>query len=231
MPLYFIIEAIYLSILLLICFLSGCLLVRKGWPLEYKLLVVLCSLTFFVEESALFLFFRWIPHDWIYNLFTPLECGFILYIFYRGSTNPSVKRVNAILLACLPPGIAAFFFLHPVFFIFNESALLFYLFSELIGACAVLIGILLNQSDTSLGHQPLFWMACGILFYSCIFTVLHAYLNAMPKNVIPKNSFLYYTIYSFIANNFMYIGFIACFFSMRRLSRTIQPAPVFLTED
>jgi len=216
MPLYFILSLVYFTVLLLSCLLTGWLLVRKSWPLEYKLLVVLCSLTFLVEMSADLLVIHRIYHFWLYNLFAPVECGFILYIFYRGSTDPAVKRLNVLLLACLPPGIAVTYFLHPVFFRLNEPAALLYLFWELIGACAVVIGILLNKSDSPLGHQPLFWMACGILFYCCIFTLIHAVMNVMPKI---QNQ--YFTLYSFFANTFMYSGFIASFCSLRRVNRAI----------
>src|SRR5882757_855858 len=143
-PLSFILFKIFYGALLLSCFLAGCLFVRKNWLLEYKLLVILSGLTLLVESTAMLLVAHRIYHFWLYNLFAPVECGFILYILYRGSIHPAIKRLNAVLLISLPIAIGVAYYLHPVFFRLNEPAGLFYLFAELIAACSFLIDILMN---------------------------------------------------------------------------------------
>ncbi|HWK02063.1 MAG TPA: hypothetical protein VNS58_00430 [Puia sp.] len=214
MPLYLIVFSFYYIALLLSCFLIGCLLVRKSWPLEYKLLVVLTGLTSLVETIVFLNVARRIDSRWMYSFFAPVECGFILYILYSASVHPAIKRLNAILLGFLPISIGIAYYMHPVFTRFNESAGLFYDFLELIAACSFLTDVLLNKSDTPLGRQPLFWMAAGILFYSSLFTLLDALRTYIPK--IPVQ---YLTMYSVIANTFMYTGFIACFICLRRTDR------------
>lgn len=218
MPLYYIIYSIFYIALYLVCFLIGSLLVRKNWPLEYKLLVVLAGLTSLIETIVFLNTARRIDIRGVYNFFAPVECAFILYILYRASVYPAIKRLNALLLACLPIGIGIAYYTHPGFYRFNESAGLFYDFLELIAACSFLIDVLLNKSDTPLGRQPLFWVAAGILFYGSIFTLLDAL-----RNYITKAPIQYLTLFSALANLFMYSGFIACFICLRRADRQRSP--------
>ena len=223
MPLLFVvypdIYPIYLNALYLSCFLTGCLLVRKSWPLEYKLLIVLSGLTILVEMTIYINRVHGIDSRGIYNFFAPAECGFIIYILYRASAHPAIKRLNAVLLGFLPISIGIAYYMHPVFTRFNDSAGLFYDFLELIAACSFLIDFLLNQSVISLGRQPFFWTASGLLFACSLFTLQDVLMNYIPT--IPNQ---YLTIYSTIANSFMYAGFIACFICLRSTDRQRSPA-------
>jgi len=216
MPPVQIIYIAYFGVFYLSCFLIGCLFVRKNWPLEYKLLVVLSGLTLLVEATVFLYHFRRIDGRWIYDFFSPVECGFIIYIFYRASVHPAIRRLNAILLGCLAIGIGIGYVLYPAFFKLSDSTELFYLFAELIAACSFLIDVLLNKSDIPPGRHPLFWMACGMLFYCSIYTVITAVTNYVTK--LPYELFM---LYSFVANTFMYTGFIACFICLHR----IRPLP------
>ncbi|HWK02014.1 MAG TPA: hypothetical protein VNS58_00185 [Puia sp.] len=210
----FIIFLLYFAVVYLSCFLTGCLLVRKSWPLECKLLVLLSGLTLLVEMVVGLCVVRRIDNLWLYNFFTPVECGFIIYIYYRASVHPAIKRLNVLLLGLLPVSIGMAYWLHPVFNRFNEMAGLVYLFFELLAACSFLIDALLNKSDTPPGRQPLFWMACGVLIYSCIFTVISAVEDHKLK--IPYSL---YMLYSFVGNTSLYAGFIACFICLHRARR------------
>ncbi|HWK02016.1 MAG TPA: hypothetical protein VNS58_00195 [Puia sp.] len=214
MPQIYYIYILYFAALYLSCFLTGCLLVRKSRPLEYKLLVVLSGLTLVVETVVTQYDLRRIDGRWMYIFFAPVECGFIIYILYRASVHPNIKRLNAILLGLLPISIGIAYWLHPAFSGFNDIADFFYDFLELIAACSFLTDVLLNKSDTPVGRQPLFWMASGILFYCCMFTLLGVLLNYMPR--MPRR---YLAPYSLVANTFMYTGFIACFICLHRARR------------
>jgi len=219
MPLFLKIYLLYFGVLYLSCFLTGCLLVRKSWPLEYKLLVVLSGLTLLIEAIIAINMAHRLDTRWIYNFFSPVECGFILYILYRASMHPTIKRLNGLLLVLLPISIAISFYQHPGIFTFNESASLFYDFLELIASCSFLVGVLLNKSDVSPGRLPLFWMACGMVFYCSIFTLQNA-----VADYIARSSYPYFVLYSYVANTFMYAGFIACFVCLRRINRGASPA-------
>jgi len=223
MRVFFIVQWSYYLSLLLSCTLTGFLSVRKSWSLEYKLLVILSSLTF-LSESACFLFIGLrIPFLWIQNLFTPVECTFILYILRKASVRPVFKRLHAVLLILLPIGIGVIYGLLPAFFKLDDFAALFYLFLELIAACTFLVDILLNKSDTPLGRQPLAWMASGMVFYCSIYAVMTAVTSFIAE--IPL---LYKLLYSTVANTFIYAGFIACFICLRRARGGGMPAVVDL---
>src|SRR5258708_2383265 len=214
MPLFYIVFLFYYETLLLSCLLIGCLLVRKSWRREHKLLVILSGMTLLVEtEVTLFIVHR-IFNRWLYTFFAPVECGFIIYILYRASVHPAIKRLSAILLGVLPISIGIAYCLHPAFYRFNDIAGLFYLFSELLAACSFLVDVLLNKSDTPPGRQPLFWLACGMLFYCSIYTLI----NAVSDHIV-KFSYQFYLLYSIVANTFMYTGFIACFICLHRARR------------
>jgi hypothetical protein len=184
------------------------------------LLVVLAGLTLLVETMVILnIFVRRVHGRWIYNFFAPVECGFIIYILYRASVYPAIKRLNAILLGCLPISIGIVYWMHPVLHRFNDAAGLVYDFLELVVACSFLIDVLLNKLDTPPGRQPLFWMASGLLFACSLFT-----LQDVLMNYIPTIQNQYLTIYNAIANSFMYAGFIACFICLRRTDRQGSPA-------
>lgn len=214
MPLLYITFAIYYFSLLLSCLLTGCLLLRKNWPLEYTLLVILSGLTLLVEAAALQYAVRHIDGSWVQDLFTPVECVVILYVLHRGSVRPAIKRLNVVLLAILPVGIVVIYGLHPTLFWIGEFASLFYVFLELIAACSFLIDLVLNKSDTPLGRQPLFWMAAGMVFYCSIKS-----LELTVMSFITKIPWQYSLSYSMVSNTFMYTGFIACFICLHRAGR------------
>jgi glucan phosphoethanolaminetransferase (alkaline phosphatase superfamily) len=109
------------DIILISCFLTGCKLVRKNWSLEYKLLVVLSGITVLIEISEQEWYYVLQHHnDWIYNLFLPLECGCLLYVFYRASLHPVIKRLNAVLLMLLPVGAGILYSMYPYFWKCND---------------------------------------------------------------------------------------------------------------
>lgn len=201
------------DVLLLSCFLTGCLLMRKSWLFEYKLLVVLSGLTLVVEVAVQLSFFlKTSPLPWLYNYFIPLEAGCIVYILYRTSVHRALKRLQSGLLICLPIGIGVSCGLHPVFLKLNESIGLFCLFVELMSSCFFLIDALLDNSNTPLTRRPLFWLTCGLIFYCSNFILMHALMSYLPLTKIsPK----YYVLNGIIANVFMYAGFIGCFISLR----------------
>ncbi|HWK04309.1 MAG TPA: hypothetical protein VNS58_11790 [Puia sp.] len=211
MPLLYIIFAYYYLGLLLSCFLTGCLFVRKSWSLEYKLLVILSGLTLLAETGAYLYATLRIDGHWVHNLFAPVECVFILYILHRASMRPAIKRLNIVLLVILPAGIGVIYGLHPAVLRIGEFAALFYLFLELTAACSFLIDLVLNKSDTPVGRQPLFWMAAGMLFYCSIFS-----MELTVMSFIKKIPWQYSVSYAIVANTFMYTGFITCFICLHR---------------
>jgi hypothetical protein len=211
---------IYYHILLLVCSLTGSLLVRRDWPLWSKLLVILSWVTLVVEGIA------WVCHaihmtnaiyyTW-YSLWAFLETLTVLYILSREVILASVKRLHRILMILLPVGVALYFILWPPF----AYIVLFYMLLEVIAACAVLIDILKDVSDEPMHGKPIFWLATGMLFFCSLFMVVYSMgrlINTLPRSAyVPLGCF---------ANTFMYGGIIACFIVLGRRGRQQQGSKI-----
>ena len=191
------------------------MLVRKSWSPGYKLLVALSCMTLAVETTSLV--YQYMPYRpplfyIFYNVWIFLEPATMIYILFREATHPAVKRLCRVLLMLLPiSGILCHLLSYDPTTGINEYANLVYLFFCLIAACSVLMGILLDTSDQLLFTRPVFWLATGILFYSCIFIVIHA-IGAFYFYLVIKC----YIYFSTAANAFQYGGFIACYFALRK---------------
>lgn len=207
----FYLSELYYEALLITCFFTGCLFLRKSFPLEYKLLVVLSGLTLLVESAVMYFLIFKTAKPWIYDFFGPVECGFIVYILYRVSLSRVIKRLNIFLLVLLPVGVGICHMLPPLLPWVNEPAIFYCLFTNLVAACSYLIDLLLNKADIPLIRYPFFWMASGELIFCCVYAMIPPLLNYYMKI-----SYTYFMVYSLVANTFMYGGFIACFYCFRR---------------
>jgi hypothetical protein len=112
----------------------------------------------------------------------------------------------------LPPGVVIYFIVRPPFAYIE----LFYLFLELVAACAVLIDILKDVSDKPMYSRPTFWLATGMLCFSSLYIVVFSLGQLL--NLLPYTVLLAFTTFD---NTFMYGGFIACFIALRREGRTV----------
>jgi hypothetical protein len=157
-------TALYLEFL---SFVLGCILVRKTWPWHYRFLVVLKGLSFLVQWGGM----AWstLTHSsnhWIFNVYLPLECVSYLYIFYRASASPIIRRLNGWLTVTVLPLVVISFLLSPQLFIINQMMGMGCDFLLLISACVACIGLLLSEEEVSFFRNPLFWLAGGVLYYS-----------------------------------------------------------------
>jgi len=189
---------------------------RRSWAPAYQLLVVLSWVTVVVEMIGFSLFILHIPSYWMYNVWAIVETGTIFYIQFLTAVNGWAKRALMGLLLILPVGSVICYIVWPVYVKENMPLMLFTLFVQLIGTCAVLIDILQNMSDKLLSEQPAFWLNTGILFYVCIFTLDHI-LGIYSAESASR----YFVFFSLAANTFMYGGFIACFRTLRRQDRKV----------
>jgi len=218
MPVYLLIYIVYLQGLYLSCASTGSFLVRRNWPLSYKLLVALSCVTVVVELVAMYCFLRHINHAGVYNAWAYVEVGTIVYIQLREAVHTWAKRLLILLLVVLTATTVALHLLLPAFPRLSGHFLMFFLFFQLIATCAALVDILQGTSDRQLSAQPGLWLATGMLFYSSLFLVLHIW-GFFFTNEANK----YFYIFSFAANTFMYGGFIAAFITLRS-HPPIQPA-------
>jgi hypothetical protein len=211
------------DILLVSCFLTGCIVIRKSWPLEYKLLLALTSLTILIEvtEQICFFFLKMTFVEWLYNCFTPAECACLLYIFHRASVHPAIKRLNAVLLLFLPVGAGFLYYLYPLFITINDNVVVFYLFIELVSACSIILDLLMGQSQSPLTRQPLFWLASGMLFFSGLYIVM---VSIIFKLKMTNNLYIYEMLIQIIANSCMYAGFLICFVRQHHVMTGQPPA-------
>jgi hypothetical protein len=213
-------HAIIYDTLLLSCFLTGCMFIRKNWLLQYKLLVILSGLTVLIEMAEQITSHLHFHSKWIYNFFLPLECAFFLYIFYRASVHAAVKRLNATLLMLLPVGAGILYFFFPYFSESNKQVALFYLFSELICACSYVIDLLLIQANTPFARQPLFWVAFGLLIFSGLYVLMITILYSISIIQIFST---YAYVNSLVSNFFLYSGFIICFIRLHKAKPMQNP--------
>jgi hypothetical protein len=190
---------------------SGSRFMRKHWMLAYKLLVALSWMTVVVEMTGFLLLVRHLPNHGMYNVWSIVETGILFYIQYLTAVSRWAKRVLVISLAILLVGGAIFYIKWPKVIDTSLQLELFTLFVQLVATCAALIDILQNMSDKLLSAQPAFWLNIGMLFYICIFILIHIlgiYSKASASQV--------FYFFSLAANFFMYSGFIACFRTLRR---------------
>jgi hypothetical protein len=214
-------QMLFYDILLISCLLTGSLLIRKDWPIEYKLLVVLSGLTLLTETTVQIShhLFKVIIY-WLYNLFLPVECVFFIYILYRAAANPVIKRLNIGLLLLLPVGIAILYWLYPFFHKANDHVVLLYLFAELIASCSFLIDIIIDKSNTLLTRHPLFWMTFGLCMYSGLYIVLHSLSGYLHETTMLR---LFYMLDTLIPNFILYSGFIICFLRLHKAKPMQNP--------
>lgn len=192
-------------------FLTGCLLWKKDWPLQFRQLVVMMGLTVLVEIVAHFLVIRYHNSVWLYNLFMPVECASFLYVFFRGAVHPAIRIVNRCLLAAIIPVLVISFLAQPHLLLHNKFRYIIFLFLELLAACSFFIDLLSGGESVYLLRQPLFWLAGGIVPFCCVHIVLFSLLNyfiPMPQ--------IYYVSWTLVANAFLYSGVTACFICLRR---------------
>ena len=89
-------------------------------------------------------------------------------------------------------------------------------------ACACLIDMLQDKEmlDRPLTTRPLFWVAVGMLGSCSFFMVILSLEQLFVKTVFRYD---FYMPFSYVANTFMYGGFIACFRTLRGEDRRKNP--------
>ena len=185
---------------------------RKDWAPAHKLLVALSCVTVGVELSVDCCIFLHINFERIYNVWSFVETGTILFIQFLAVKHAWLRRLLILLLVVLAAGTVVCYRFVPVFEQLNFPVMLFSLFVQLIGSCVALIDVLLGTSDRPLSAQPDFWLATGMLFYCCIFIAGHI-LKVYTTGIAAGR---FYSFFIIVANIFMYGGFIACFKALRR---------------
>ena len=190
------------------CFLAGCLLWRKAWPLQYKMLVVLMGLTVLVERSAYVLGQSYHQNVWLLNLFVPLESASYIFVFYRESASPAFRWFCRCLLAVLFPAVLVTYLLHPHLFLFNLYGYIVGLFLLLLAAAAYFVEYMLGETDNNLTGHPLFWLAAGTIPFCCIHILLFSLLTYL---VTMRVAYFYNA--NLLANLFLYGGLTGSFVS------------------
>jgi hypothetical protein len=205
----------------LMSFIVGLACMSKRWPITYKILVFFSGLTFLVEILGYQLSFKYENNNWLYNIFSPLECIIILYLF---SQIIMEKKLQLIILYFIPLMIAATVFtyiLQPNFFIYNSYAHTVYLVLWVIICGFYFIDVMINDNRVSLIKQPGFWLATGILFFSVIFIILQSLYNIFTTLPNYKIIVRYFII---VANTFMYVGFVGTFICQNIATKYYSPS-------
>jgi hypothetical protein len=203
-----------------VSFLVGCFVYRRSWPLPYRCLVWVKGLKTLVEAgSMIWLITTATSNHWMYNLYLPLQCAGLLFIFYKCAVHPRVRRFNAWLLGMLPVVLCIFWWKWS-FYELNLMASVALAFLLLLSACAAFVDQLLGQGNAHFLRQPLFWLSSAILLYSIGSIIYYASWEYSKKMI------MYYTIAAVFlsAEYFINIGVIACFICLR-INRSSPPSP------
>ena len=193
----------------------GCVLVRKSWPAPYRFLLGYKCLAFFIAvvSMAWSTFFRQSNH-WIYNLYNPIECALLLYVYYRAAVHPAIKRLDLSLLAVLPPLIFIVYLLVPVLYSLNSMAGIGYLFLLILSSCGVYVDLLLDKGDLPIFRHPLFWLAAGVLLYSICMILFFLTWEYSKKMILYR----FFSIIYFGGAAFLNLGIIGCFSTVRKIT-------------
>ncbi len=206
----------------LIAFIVGCVVLKKYWLREYKILVLLAGITFLVEISGHVMWIKFHQNNnWLYNIFLPFQCFCFLFLFYKAAIYKSIKHINYALLIFLFAGTAISYCFHRNFIFLNSYASTLYLVLMLIASGCFYIDAILNELEIKLVKQPPFWVATGMLFFTVIYILIFALWNELIKVPYYKLILFYSTI---VANTFLYGGLIACFLCLRKTKIFSMPS-------
>jgi hypothetical protein len=194
---------------------------KRSSPFPYHVLAWMTLATLPVETASVMIAHYYHNNHWLYNLWNPLECLYVLLVFYSGATHPVARRINKVLLCLLPAGIIIAFGVQPHFLKINIYALHFYFFCELICTCVFLIDGLVRSEDHTFFQHPLSWTAVGVALH-CLISIL---CYGMWKFMLqwPMN---YYAGAMIIANALFYIGTMITFIQLRKTDRRKAVHPI-----
>lgn len=191
----------------------GCMLVKRSWPFPYRLLVAFKCVEFSI--SVLSMVWSTTMHQsnhWIYNLYNPVECIFILYIFYSAAMHRDIKRLNLLLMGAVPPLLLVAYLLSPVFFSLNIIASTGCWFLLLLSSCGAYVDLLLDKESLSLFRHPLFWLAGGGVLYAISMIIYYITWEYSKKMIFYR--FFYFDYFGGIC--LLNLSIIACFVCVYR---------------
>lgn len=198
----------------LIAFCVGVLLLRKNWPMPYKLMVALAGVSFVVELGAQILWDRYrYNNNWIYNLFIPIQ-HLVFFLFIRYSVvTPFFKKAVFLLIYGALLGTLVSYYWHRNFFMLNNIAHTLLFFGQLVAVCCYYLDVVSNNVKLGILHQPPFWLVTGLFFFCVVFVVrfsLWGYIKSLPDyRMVLK----YTTVFS---NTLLYGGFIFSFICLQK---------------
>jgi hypothetical protein len=209
----------------LVAFSVGVACFNKNWLPYYKVLFFLVGLTCLVEMAGSMMSYEFGDNNWLYNIFSPIECFIILYFFSRIILKRRLKELIFYSIPIMVVATCITYMVQPNFMVYNSYARTIYLVLWIIASGFFFIDVMINDNRMSLVKQPGFWLATGILFFSVIFIVLismYKIFKILPNYKIIINYF------NIVANTFLYVGFIGAFLCQRiatkYYSRSLQQA-------
>jgi hypothetical protein len=208
----------YMYLLLVVAAWIGLSTTRRLGGRPFRLLAWLPAVTIPVELLGLWTGIRYHRNHWLYNCWMPLECCWVLLVFYLGVRHRLAKRAIGWLLVLMPVGILTMYYVNFMFLTINLYAMLFVLFWQLIGGCIVLADCLLGHEDVAIFRHPLSWMSVGVILYACMFILMYASWVFMPK----VNMVFFVTIV-IVANTLFYGGMTLTFLVLRRKRESSVP--------
>ena len=205
----------------LMAFLIGGTCLNKRWMLSYKILVLFIGVTFLVELLGYTLALNHDNNNWLYNIFSPIECIIILHFFSRIIIE---KRLRKMVTYCIPITIVITvltYIANPNFLEYNSHARTFYLVLWVICCCFYFVDVMINNNTLSLIKQPGFWVATGILFFSVIFIIIQSLYKIFAT--LPNHNLIFRN-FIIVANTFMYVGFAGAFICQHIATKYYSPS-------
>lgn len=207
----------YFYVLISLSLIYGLLTVRRHSPVQYRVMLWWLAATLPTEVTAFLVGHFYHRNHWVYNIWVPIECCFILLMFYKGAVQGRTRGMCRWLLILLPVGVFVSYLPHFVWVTLNIHEMLFCLFCELLGACIYLIDNLLGGEDLSIFRQPLSWMAFGTILYACVFILTHGlweFILVWPR--------WRYGMLVVVANTFQYGGVLLTLLALRKSNRQAE---------
>lgn len=196
----------------LLAFGIGVACYERNWLMHYKVLFILTGLTCLVEIFGGIMAAKFGNNNWLYNIFSPIECLLILYFFSCIIIKRNLKGVVIYFIPFVLLATFITYYINPTFMEYNSYARTIYLVLWIMCCGFFFIDVMVNDSTLSLIKQPGFWLATGVLFFSVIFITLISLYKTFLTLPNHKIIFQYFII---VANTFMYVGFAGAFICQR----------------
>lgn len=199
---------IYYTLLFLALITGSLLFKRLIWSLKIFLFGI--ALSFVCEIIAYILVERANNNLLVYSIYRPIAFGIISYAFYYETSN---KKIIYFIIIFLLLHLFNGFYIQPFGVVYDSNSMGLFMVFISIWSLYYLKRLLDFPEEEHLPNYALFWICCGILFYSSA-SLVYLFHNLLFRN----NSYslkLFFSYVRLIANCILYLSYIFSFLSKK----------------